>query len=149
MAYSTPYPSTSCARARTRSIYPPLALPPELFPHPPSRQHNADPAMYKLMTDVKRHRPRTAQDGPLTIDLTPHPYILHAQHINTYSGQLNDGESPDVIKLLCFLLQTNVYDYDSTISIEPSTPQSPRSSTRSSKAKAFRRLSDKLGPEFP
>ena len=24
VAYSTPYPSTSCARARTRSIYPPL-----------------------------------------------------------------------------------------------------------------------------
>ena len=91
---ATSCPSTTCARARTRSTYPPLALPPELFPHPPSLQHKAEPAMYKLTTDVKRHRPRTAQDGPLTIDLTPHPYILHAQHINTYSGQLNDGLEP-------------------------------------------------------
>ena len=31
VAYSAPHPSTSCARARTRYVYPPLALPPGLF----------------------------------------------------------------------------------------------------------------------
>ena len=44
------------------------------FSHPPSLQHNADPAMYKLTIDVETTT--STQDGTrpsLAIDLTPHP----------------------------------------------------------------------------